>query len=339
MKKEKLKILLIEDNPGDIALIEDYLNEYVDTSTLTLAKTFKEASVILNSPAVNFDVILLDLSLPDKSGEELIKEVFSMSMTNPIIVLTGNSDLGFGIRSLSMGISDYLLKDDINPSSLYKSIIYTIERQKSRAELEESEKRYSDLFHLSPLPMWVYDLENLEIMDVNASAIKHYGFSKEEFLSMTIRDLRPLEEIPALEDAIQYSSQQDNMFFQGFFKHKKKNGDIIQVDIQSNVIFFKAKKAKVVLAQDITERLKYINAIEAQNKKLRDISWIQSHVVRAPIARMMSLIDIISNYQSSDEEIKKLLDHVLQSAHDLDKVVRDISQNAEQIDIPWDRKI
>ena len=147
MKKEKLQILLIEDNPGDIALIEDYLSEYLDISGLAIAKNFKEASVYLNSPNANYDVILLDLSLPDKSGEELIKEVLSIGLTNPTIVLTGNSDLGFGIRSLSMGISDYLLKDDINPSSLYKSIIYTIERQRSRTELEESEKRYSELFH------------------------------------------------------------------------------------------------------------------------------------------------------------------------------------------------
>ncbi len=339
MQKEKLKILLIEDNPGDIALIEDYLSEYIDISSLVIARNYKEANTILQSPGVNFDVILLDLSLPDKSGEELIKEVLSLGLTNPTIVLTGNSDLGFGIRSLSMGISDYLLKDDINASSLYKSIIYTIERQRSRSELEESEKRYSDLFHLSPLPMWVYDLENLEIMDVNASAIKHYGYTNEEFLSMTIKDLRPAEEVPKLEEAIQYSTQNDNMFFQGFFKHRKKNGEIIQVDIQSNIIFFKSKKAKVVLAQDITERLKYINAIEAQNQKLRTISWMQSHVVRAPIARMMSLVDIISNFQSSDEEVKKLLDHVLQSAHDLDKVVREISKNAELIDVAVDRKL
>jgi PAS domain S-box-containing protein len=337
MKKEKLQILLIEDNPGDVALIEDYLSEYVDISGLIHAKNYKEANIILHSPGVNFDVILLDLSLPDKSGEELIKEVLSLGLTNPTIVLTGNSDLGFGIRSLSMGISDYLLKDDINASSLYKSIIYTIERQRSRAELEESEKRYSDLFHLSPLPMWVYDVENLQIMDVNASAIKHYGFTQDEFLNMTIKDLRPEEDLEILDDTLQYTSKNDNLFFQGFFRHIKKNGELIQVDIQSNSILFKSKKAKVVLAQDITERLKYINAIEAQNKKLRDISWIQSHVVRAPIARLMSLIDLIQNSQNDENEKLELLTHILQSAHDLDGVVREISKNAEQIEWPGDK--
>lgn len=333
MKKEKLQILLIEDNPGDIALIEDYLSEYVDTAGLRVATSFKEAKNILDSSTNHFDVLLLDLSLPDKSGEELIKDILALGLTNPTIVLTGNSDLGFGIRSLSMGISDYLLKDDINPSSLYKSIIYTIERQRSRAELEESEKRYSDLFHLSPLPMWVYEVENLKILDVNASAIKHYGYTEAEFLNMTIKDLRPSEDIQILENTIQYNSKNDNLFFQGFFRHKKKNGELIQVDIQSNIILFKSKKAKVVLAQDITERLKYIHAIETQNKKLRDISWIQSHVVRAPIARLMSIVDIIKNYNTPDQEISQLLTHLLQSAHDLDEVVRDISKNAEQIDL------
>ena len=88
-----------------------------------------------------------------------------------------------------------------------------------------------------------------------------------------------------------------------------------------------------------TERLKNINAIETQNKKLRDISWIQSHVVRAPKARLMSLIDIIQNHQNPDEETQKLLNHVLKSAHDLDGVVREISKNAEQIDWVGDRII
>src|SRR5690606_34852793 len=113
-------------------------------------------------------------------------EVMALAKSTPVIVLTGYSDIDFGIKSLSMGISDYLLKEELSATSLYKSIMYSIERKEIYRTLKESEKRYKDLFHLSPEPMWLYDVETLKFLDINNAAIKHYGFSREEFLNMTI---------------------------------------------------------------------------------------------------------------------------------------------------------
>lgn len=178
---EALKIhtvLVIDDNIGDFILINDYLEEqFVDLNVIH-AKSFFEAKTIFEDKSINFDVVLLDLSLPDKNGEELISEIISMSDGIPVIVLTGYSDMEFGIKSMALGVADYLLKDDITASSLYKNIVYTIERKRKELELEESEKRYSDLFHLSPQPMWVYDAESLQFQDINAAAIEHYGYSR-----------------------------------------------------------------------------------------------------------------------------------------------------------------
>src|SRR5690606_35301680 len=143
-----------------------------------------------------------DLSLPDANGEILISNIISLAHDIPVIVLTGFGNKEFGFKSLSYGVSDYLLKDELTASQLSKSIIYSIERQKFSRRLNESEEKYKKLFQLSPVPMWIYDWESLQFLYVNDAAIHHYGYSKAEFLSKTIREIRPAEDLPKLYDAI-----------------------------------------------------------------------------------------------------------------------------------------
>src|SRR5690606_32243458 len=200
-------------------------------------------------------------------------------------------------------------------------------------EVAESEKKYSTLFHFSPLPMWVYDLETYRYLDVNAAAISHYGYTREEFLSMTIMDIRPAEELPKVEAAVAFSRQHDELFSKGLFKHRKKNGEIIHAEVRRNIIKFHGRKAEVILAHDITEKLYYIEAIEAQNKKLQEIAWMQSHMVRAPLARIMGLVDVIQNVPESGIENSELLDAIHSSAVELDDILRNITKKAEQIDL------
>jgi PAS domain S-box-containing protein len=328
---KKYKLLVIEDNPGDFALIEEFLHEKFLVPEVEHARSYRHVEELLLNKERQYDAVLLDLSLPDKNGEALIREIAQSFSYCPIIVLTGYPDISFGIRSLSFGISDYLLKDELNSLSLYKSIIYNIERKKFVVELEASEQRYSDLFHLSPQPMWVYEVETLRFLDVNSSAIQHYGYSFEEFLSMTIKDIRPLEELEKTGDAVAFTEQTDVPDFQGVFRHKKKNGDLIEVDVRSNLVINKGKKVKIVIANDITDRLNYINEIETQNKNLQEIAWIQSHVVRAPLARIMGLIGLLKNTEQDEAEKEMLLEHIGKSAEEFDKVIWDIISKTEKV--------
>ena len=148
--KKTYNIIIVEDNPGDFLLISDYLEEQISNPKIFHTVNFKETKQILEANENLFDVVLLDLSLPDKSGELLVEEIIFLCVNIPVIILTGYTDIDFSINSISKGIADYLLKDELNADSLYKSIIYCIERLKKNNELTESEKRYSDLFHLSP---------------------------------------------------------------------------------------------------------------------------------------------------------------------------------------------
>lgn len=324
-------ILVVEDNPGDFILIEDYLHELMVKPELTHVSNFSEVKKLVQQDHPKADVVLLDLSLPDKHGEVLITEMIVLCEETPVIVLTGYSDFSFSIKSLNLGAADYLLKDELTALTLYKSIVYNIERKRFLSELEASEKKYSDLFHLSPTPMWFYEADTLKFLDVNAAAIQHYGYSREEFLAMTIRDIRPSEDLPKLEAALNH--REKNTKLQNIFRHTKKNGEVIHVDVYGAAVEFGDKKARVILANDITERINYISAIEKQNEKLREIAWQQSHIARAPLARLMGLTALLKDELVADEDGKKALKGVLDSAAELDTIIRDIAAKSAAIKI------
>lgn len=329
--KKQYRILVVEDNPGDYLLVEDYLEDHILNPQLVNAKSFRETQEIFTEKKGQFDIILLDLTLPDKSGEELITNIKSITEDIPIIVLTGYSDVNFAIRSLSLGVSDYLLKDNINSLALYKSVVYNIERFKFIKSIQDSEKKYSDLFHLSPLPIFLYDLETLKFLDINKAALEQYGYSREEFLSMTLKEIRPKEDVSKLMEAVEMSRDRESFHFEGVFRHLKKNGELIYVDIRSNIITRDGKKAEIALANDITERVAHMGTIEKQNEKLKEVAWLQSHVVRAPLSRMMALIKEIESESLSKEDKKLYLSYVLESANELDQIVKDVVSKSKQI--------
>ena len=199
------------------------------------------------------------------------------------------------------------------------------ERLMAEARLRDSEKRYSDLFQLSPLPKWVFDLDTLFFLDVNEAAIAVYGYTREEFLSMQIPSLRPSAELPKMKAALEEAHNQNIAVYKGIFTHQKKNGELIEMEVQSTLIKYQGKNARVVVANDITERLNYVKAIEAQNEKLKEISWMQSHVIRAPLARILGLVPLIANQQETPGSIRQMLEYLQISASELDEVITDIT--------------
>src|SRR5260370_7147179 len=116
--------------------------------------------------------------------------------------------------------------------------------KRSEQVLRETEERYRLLFESNPQAMWVYDRENLAFLAVNEAAIFHYGYSREEFLSMTIKDIRSAEEVPVLLDNL---SNEGGVNAAGAWRHRKKDGAIIHVEIVFHPLFFAARNAKPVL--------------------------------------------------------------------------------------------
>ena len=111
------------------------------------------------------------------------------------------------------------------------------------------------MFKRNPHPMWVYDRDTLGFLAVNDAAVAHYGYSPEEFLSMTINDIRPAEDIPALaENVARYERVAGGLDAAGCWRHRKRDGSIIEVEITTHELPFGRRRGKVVLAHDVTPR-------------------------------------------------------------------------------------
>ena len=112
---------------------------------------------------------------------------------------------------------------------------------------------YRMLFEASPLPMWVYDAETLEFLAVNDAAVRHYGWSREEFLTMRITEIRPPSEVEALiagiRDGSSFGSPERETW-----RHRLRDGTIIDVEISAGRIVFEGKPAALVVSRDVTER-------------------------------------------------------------------------------------
>lgn len=151
----------------------------------------------------------------------------------------------------------------------YVSIRREITEQKQMQELlQSSGEKYRSLFNCSPIPMWIYDMETYRFVDVNLAAVRHYGYSREEFLAMTIKDIRPAEDVPAVTRSVEYLRRFDNKYSRNNYRHLKKNGEEIQVRIESNVIVLDGRKACIVLALDITEDERLRREIITANSRL-----------------------------------------------------------------------
>jgi PAS domain S-box-containing protein len=127
------------------------------------------------------------------------------------------------------------------------------EQVRAQKALESSEARYRTLFELHPHPMWVVDSKTLAFLAVNEAAVRHYGYSREEFLSMTADQIRPPEEVPQLTQAFQ---DQSRAYRHRLWVHRKKNGELIRVEIVSFNLIFDGRPARMGVVTDVTERIK-----------------------------------------------------------------------------------
>ncbi|MEX0997791.1 MAG: PAS domain S-box protein [Flavobacteriaceae bacterium] len=269
---KEIKILVVEDNPGDFFLILEFLNEGFKKPQIEQAKTFNEAKDLLNDDAISFDVILLDLSLPGDQGEPLISKTLSISKDIPVIILTGYSNLVFALKALNIGVTDYLIKGEINAVSLFKSILFSIERKEIGHQLHKSKSEYKDLFSLSPLPIFIYDVNSLMFLDVNKATEVHYGYTKQEFLKMSLLDIRPNEDVEILHKAIESLKNKNKKYTTRTVRHKKKNGELMLVQIHGFTIDYQNKLAETIIINDITKQKKYEDEILEVNTKLRNFS-------------------------------------------------------------------
>ena len=146
-----------------------------------------------------------------------------------------------------------------------------IERARADEQLRRSETRYRLLFESNPEAMFVYDPGTLRFLAVNEAAVARYGWTREEFLRMTLPDVRPPSEIPRLEAAL--AAQDRGAATVSDTKHRKKDGSLIDVEVLSDWIEFEGRRARLVLAKDVTERLRLEEQLR-QSQKMEAIGQL-----------------------------------------------------------------
>ncbi|MBP6272309.1 MAG: response regulator, partial [Fluviicola sp.] len=343
---QEYTILLIEDNAGDCLLIQDYLEDNISRLNLITKESFQVALATLKNDSIQLDVILLDLSLPDKRGEELLISIINLAKNTPIIVLTGYTNFEFGLNSLSLGISDYLLKDEITASSLYKSIIYSIERKRITSQLLESESRYSNLFRLSPEPMLVYCLESHGIKQANEAALNSFELDEETLQKVSIFDLISKEEHIHLNTEINRFINDEIISTTKRYNFQLANNEFLLVDTYSSVIELAGKKFGLMIAIDVTDKVLFENKltksiIQAQEEERIEIgSELHDNICQILASsniRLSMLSEFVDSkglefYNQSKGMINLALQEIRNLSHRLAPVFYELSSFEELID-------
>jgi PAS domain S-box-containing protein len=152
-----------------------------------------------------------------------------------------------------------------------QSIIRDISRRKEiEQQLRDSEAQYRLLFQSNPRPMWVYDPASLRFLAVNGAAIAEYGYSRAEFLSMTLADIRPPEDVPRLRaNVLEHPSEK--LQHSGVWRHRRKDGSLLSVEISSHALQFDGQSARLVLVTEVTARLRAEEALRASEDRYRSL--------------------------------------------------------------------
>lgn len=165
-------------------------------------------------------------------------------------------------------------------------------------QLEKERKRYYNLFNQSPLPQWVYDFKTLKILQVNDAAIKQYGYSRKEFMKMSIMDIRPNQDADLLTHILE-NDILEGSFNSSIVRHVKKDGEIIYVKVDSNPFFFDKKDARLVMAVDQTEQFKI--KLELSKSEMRFKALVQDG------SDLIGILDNQGNYKYVSPTTKQIL--------------------------------
>ncbi len=260
LKESEEKYRTLIEQASDGIFISNQRGDYLDVNTSATMLTGYNKEDLLK---LNMRDILFENGITSEKPENMLAEVLGGRVViNERMMRQKNGNI------INVEISSKLL-----PDGRVQGIIRDITiRKKTEEEIRMSEHKYRLLFNQNPMPMSMISLPQRNFLDVNDAAIEFYGYTKKEFLEMNIKDLRPEEEIINLSDISTYKAGINNT---GIWRHRKKDGTIVKVNIITHDIINEGKHAKLVLANDITEK---ILAEEKLKKSHEDLRQLATHL-------------------------------------------------------------
>jgi len=194
-----------------------------------------------------------------KVRKRRLANVFRTGETTQVVDISGDLTFEINARPLT-GAEDRV-------TSVAFFIRDITEKVKADNDLIESEGRYRQLFEENPIPMYIYDMDTLAILDVNRVMVENYGYTRDEMTAMTIKEIRPAEDVEALlENVTDLSTGQTYL---GQWRHLKKDGSLIDVEVTSSNFPYQDLRARLVLCNDVTEKVQYRSQLEESEEQFR----------------------------------------------------------------------
>ncbi len=248
-----IQVLLIEDNPGDARLLQELLVE-VQSTQFEIVQVDRLSQGLEQLQSHRFDVILLDLSLPDTQGLDTFIALHQRDRNTPIIVITGLNDETLASRAVQSGAQDYLVKDQVTGDVLVRSIRYALDRKRAENKIREQ----AALLDIATDAILVRDL-NHQILFWNKGAERLYGWSAEEIVGTT-DDILYSQPLPQLQEAQRILLERGE--WTGELKRLTRSGKEVIVESRWTLMRDDAGNPKsiLVVSTDVTEKKK----LEAQ---------------------------------------------------------------------------
>jgi PAS domain S-box-containing protein len=247
-------------------------------------------------------------------------------LSDPVITFFFGG-INIHIRDIIRSANDFLFVG-------FASVALFFKIKHQQRQLLSSEKQYRRLFELNPNPMWVFNSESLQFVEVNRSTLELYGYSNDEFLSMTILDIRPEEDRQKMVNMIRTHGQ--GVRLAGTWRHLKKNGELLYMSIVSYDIEFNKKPCTLVMANDVTSLVLKEGRIKDQNAALHEIAWLNSHEIRKSLCSVMSLTALLKDTASETERRQYIL-MIEQCTNELDDVLRKTNSRVDELKV-YDKK-
>ena len=250
-----------------------------------------------------------------------------------------------GTRFLANAVITAIKDDNGKLRGFSKLTRDVTERKRAEELLQESEERHRKLFENNPHPIWLFDRETLRFLAVNRAAIRNYGYSREEFLAMTIKEIRPLEDIPQMFASV--SRLRDGEVTTGAWRHRRKDGTLMDVEITSYGLSFAGRPAEVVVAVDVSQRKrdeeekrKFTESLATANRELefrnREVERAtqlkskflasMSHELRTPLNAIVGFSDLLAEQAAGQLNPKQLrfVHHIKHGSTHLLQLINDI---------------
>jgi len=259
---------MVEDQRFDAMLLRKQLaSPSVGAGHIDHAETL--AGAIEAMTERDYDAVLLDLGLADSEGVEAVRTLRERFPDVVVIVLTGRDEEQLGIDAMASGAQDMLIKGSFDAEALGRALHYAIERQRLEIGVRQSSEEHRTLFENNPFPVFVYDSYTLRFLAVNQASVREYGYSREEFMRMSVADLLPSDLQQKAMDAIE-ASRRGGLVSEDW-RHRRKDGSVFDVETNGQPLDFRGRRARIVLVRDITVRKRVIRALERSEGRFRNL--------------------------------------------------------------------